>query len=154
MTSPHLKLRVRWNAAEHDGRLTASVSSGVFTGGGAAWIEPEWLTQFADALGAFPIAVERPAVLAAGGWRDGRLIEDGDFVRITILPLTASGHLLAQIGLGEAVFGPNRREDARLCQTVRVAFPVSYQAIADFAGALRQLAAGSIQEISLHAAVP
>jgi hypothetical protein len=180
MITPQLKLEVRWYPVEDDGtegRLTATAASNVFWGRGHGEIERKWLDTFADALSAYPISADRLPEFAAGRWRDGKLIEAGfDFVRITIRPLTAKGLLLARIGLGEAssvspdgkdYIGIASHGDSKVgtlpndqpplyrayYKGVGAAFPVHYQAISDFASALRGLASGTAEEATLQGAV-
>jgi hypothetical protein len=180
MTTPYLKLEVLWHPVEDDGtegRLTATAASNVFWGRGRGEIERKRLVTFADALGAYPISPDRVPEFAAGTWRDGKLIEAGfDFVRITIRPLTAKGLLLARIGLGEAssaspdgknYMGLVNYSDSKVgglpsdqppfyrayYKGVGGAFPVHYQAISDFASALRGLASGTADEATLQGAI-
>jgi hypothetical protein len=168
MPAPCLKLKLDF--PEDCWRLTATAASEVFSGQGRAWIEPKELVQFADALGTYPITAERAPELLAGSARDGKLLEAGcDFVRISIRPVTAKGLLLARIGLGvvnsdpASISHPDYWDHVRKSQmdhpryfpyyqAVGVAFPIEYQAIHDFASALRDLVSGAAEEASLHAA--
>jgi hypothetical protein len=150
---PYLKLTFGLNLAEHEGSLTATLSSGSFSGRSSLWVDLSLLPRFADELELFPITEERYPQLVAGSCRqDSTLIEDDAFVKISIRPLNAIGALVARAEVAESVYGPNRREEPRLSQAVRVAFPVQYQAVAEFAAALRKLSNGDIKEASLGAA--
>jgi hypothetical protein len=147
----YLKLTLGRNLPEHEGCLNATLSSGSFSGRSTVWVDLSWLPRFADELDVFPIAEEPHPRFVAGSWRDGKLLEDRAFVRISIRPLNAIGTLVARAEIAETVFGPNRREDPRLSHAVRVAFPVQYQAVAEFAGALRRLSNGDVAEALLGA---
>jgi|SRR5882724_7278326 len=170
MSAPCLKLKL--DLPEDSWRLTATAASATFSVKGRAWIQPKKLIEFADALDAYPITVERTPELLAGSILDGKLREAGfDFVRITIQPATARGLLQARIGLGELTSHPDdagsnsfswdRVRQSQLdhpqyfpyYQAVGVAFPIEYQAIVDFASALRGLVSGVAEEASLHAAI-
>jgi hypothetical protein len=169
MPAPHLKLKLE--LPDDCWILTATAASETFSVQGRTGINPKLLIQFADALGAYPITAERTPELLAGSVRDGKLLEAGhDFVRITILPATARGLLQARIGLGEVTSHPDdagsrsdswdRIRNSQLdhppyfpyYRAIGVAFPVNYQAVADFASALRGVVHGTAEDASLHAA--
>ena len=145
-------LTLKCSYSEDDGRLTATARSGSFTGTGSAWIDLNGLSSFAAELGAFPIDPDRPPRLDAGSFKDGKLIEDREFISVTIRPFDRTGKLIAQVSLAETGFGL-RRENPAMSQAVRLAFLVEYQALSDFAVALRALEAGSASSAELHAAV-
>ena len=151
MTQANLTLKL--SQGEDDGRLTATVRSGSFAGTGSAWIGLNSLSTFADELGAFPIDPDRPPSLIAGGYKDGKLLEDREFISITIRPFDRTGKLIAQVSLGETGHGL-RRENPAMSQAVRVAFLVQYQALSDFAVALRALEGGSASYAELSTTPP
>jgi len=151
MTQANLTLKL--SQGEDDGRLTATVKSGSFSGTGSAWIGLSSLSAFADELGAFPVDPDRPPSFVAGAYKDGKLLEDREFIRITIRPLDRTGKLIAQVWLAETGFGL-RRENPAMSQAVRVAFLVQYQALNDFAVALRALESGSTSSAELLVAIP
>ena len=84
---------------------------------------------------------------------DGIELEDREFIRITIRPFDRTGKLIAQVSLAETGFGL-RRENPAMSQAVRVAFLVQYQALSDFAIALRALESGSASSAELFVAIP
>jgi hypothetical protein len=151
MTQANLTLR--YSCGEDDGRLTATARSQSFSGTGSAWIGFNSLGRFADELAAFPIDPDRPPRLVAGSYRDGKLLENREFVSVIIRPFDRTGKLVAQIWLGETGFD-HRRENPAMGQAVRVAFLVQYQALSDFALALRALEDGSTPFAELSAAIP
>jgi hypothetical protein len=170
MAAPRLKLKLHFS--DDSWTLTAVAASDAFSANGRAWIEPKELLKFADSLDVFPVDVAHPPELSAGKARDGKPLEAGyDFIRITIRPITAKGLLLAQIDLGEVTSDPARADRHPnswdrirnslmdhpgpyfpYYQATGVAFPITYQSIADFGSALRSLVSGNAEDATLDAA--
>ena len=126
----------RWN-----GRLTAVVKSGAFSGEGSAWFTPGHVKEtFVAALKTYPLSHSNPPVLEPGYRSEG--------LRISVRPHASLGTLLVQVDLAtEIVAGMTL--DQNLQHSVTVRFVAEYIALQVFAVGLALALDGSSESAVL-----
>lgn len=114
------------------GRVKVSVTSGAFSGEGAAWMNVDDLTELANAVQQYPLAEETPPF--EGGLGEQKI------VRVSVKPFDALGRLLVVATLATEVWEGGVDKD--LHQNVTTRFLAEYASLERFAISLRGLASG------------
>jgi hypothetical protein len=129
---------------EWTGEIIATVTSGAFSGRGAAWFDRTNVKEtFLAGLKAFPLTSASPPVLEGGFWskkEKGKL--EQCHLRITIKPHDSRGTLMVHVDVATE---SRRSPDAELQNCATIRFLTEYGFLDSFAAQFEQVLDGKEQ---------
>jgi hypothetical protein len=140
-------LRLRFHDdGDGTGKLVAHAEANGFAGTSGAYFDKQRLSDFAQALEAFPL-VGRPSLI--GGFfdrdRPGRI--EQEHLTIECYPVDVTGHLGLRLRLATELWAPARPESQHVAA---LEILTTYEPLRQFSHALLALLRGDTEEISLE----
>jgi len=137
MSTAELRLSYKPEDEWH-GLLEAVVSSGEFSGKGAAWFSKEQLKDvFVVALHAYPLSASDPPTIEGGFWsKDNPATLDQCHLRIAVRPYNSRGTLIVQVDLTTPCWTTSDNDQQ---QSITARFLTDYAALEEFASNLEHV---------------